>query len=337
MKLDPGTAHGSLPKTPKMTVVFPTYNRCEVVKETLLRLSDQDYPPELIEVVVCDNSSDDTPQMVQDVASTAPVEIVLIHNDERLPAVKRNQGLARATGDLVVFLNDDVWVKPGFLRAHADAHAAAGRPVAVLGSVEQSPAMSQTPFIRWYQPFAYHLIADRPGKTVPFWFHWSMNLSVPREVMLQRNLVFHEDWAHIGHEDIELGYRWNAAGYDIVYQPDASGEHFHPHTLASACRLQSSVGRGLRDLEVLIPEPDLLSRYGVYTSSASLRSRVRGIVRSTLFNRVTVPRLVARFDRTDPDSRVVQWTYWKLMLWHTQDAYRNEPRRFPSRTPIGVP
>ena len=82
-----------------------------------------------------------------------------------------------------------------------------------------------------------------------------MNLSLPREVLLERNLVFHEDWANIGHEDIELGYRWTQAGYDVIYNPKAWGEHFHPHDLDSACRLQHSVGRGLRDLEVLIPEP----------------------------------------------------------------------------------
>jgi GT2 family glycosyltransferase len=317
---------------PSVSVIFPTYNRCDVVLETLLRLCSQKYPADLIQVIVCDNSSDGTVAMVNMVASEAPVNIVLIHNDERLPAVKRNQGLRAATGDIVIFLNDDVWVDDTFIRAHIDAHAKADRTIAVLGHVHQSATMAQTPFIRWYQPFAYQLISDRAGDTVPFWFHWSMNLSFPRDVLLERNLIFHEDWANIGHEDIELGYRWSQAGYDIVYEPTATGEHFHPHTLASACRLQTSVGRGLRDLEVLIPEPDLLEHYGVLSRTGSARSRVRGMVRRTLFNRATVPTLVNLFDRRDPGSRAAQWTYWKLMLFYTESGYRTAPQRSPLRT-----
>ena len=98
-----------------------------------------------------------------------------------------------------------------------------------------------------------------------------MNLSLPRQVMLDRNLVFHEDWAEIGHEDVELGYRWSKAGYRTIYVPAARGEHYHPHDLESSCRLQASIGRGLRDLEALVPEPGLHERYGVLTSQVPFR------------------------------------------------------------------
>jgi hypothetical protein len=80
--------------------------------------------------------------------------------------------------------------------------------VAVVGHVEQSPQMPRLPFIEWYRPFAYDRIAAQAGKPVSYQFFWSMNLSLPRKVMLERQLVFHEDWANIGHEDVELGYRW---------------------------------------------------------------------------------------------------------------------------------
>ena len=318
---------------PSISVIFPTYNRCDVIRKTLLHLIAQDYPRHLVQVLVCDNSNDGTPEMVESVADEADIEIRLVRSAHALPAIKRNEGLRAARGDLALFLNDDVWVVPTFLRAHADAHRRLARPAAVLGHVEQSEAMDPTPFIRWYQPFSYDRIADRTGETVPFWFHWSMNLSLPRSVMLERNLVFHEDWAYIGHEDIELGYRWAGAGYDIVYEPSASGEHFHPHTLASACRLQDSIGRGLRDLEQLIPVPELRERYGLFDWHGSARHVVRSLARKALFNRLTVPPLVGFFDRRDPDSDIARWTYWKLMLWYTEQGYRSAPPRQPVPTP----
>ncbi len=88
--------------------------------------------------------------------------------------------------------------------------------------------MPPTAFTQWYRPFAYDEIADRAGQAVPWRYHWSMNLSLPRQVMLDRNLIFHEEWAEIGHEDIELGYRWSKAGYPIIYNADAWGEHYPP-------------------------------------------------------------------------------------------------------------
>ncbi len=318
---------------PTVSVIFPTYNRCDVVRTTLEHLTAQDYPAELVEILVCDNSADGTPDMVREMAASAATSIRLLSSNERLPAVKRNQGLAEATGELVVFLNDDVWVGPGFLRAHAATHAANPDPVAVLGLVEQSPAMPQDPFVEWYQPFAYHELTGREHQSVEYRYSWSMNLSFPREVMLARNLVFHEDWAHIGHEDVELGYRWSKAGYRLVYNPDAHGEHYHPHDLNSGCRLQESVGRGLRDLEVLIPEDDLLERYGVFSWRSSPRSVVRMGVRSLLFNRWTVPPLQRRLAGAPHRSRLAEWSYWKIMLHHTSQGYRSEPRRQPRPVP----
>ena len=322
---------------PSISVVFPTWNRCDVVERTIHHLAAQDYPAGRVELLVCDNSTDGTPAMVERVAGEVAVDVHLLRSEERLPAVKRNQGLARAQGDLVLWLNDDVWLRPDALRRHAAHHAAADGPVAVLGHVEQSAQMPQDPFIEWYRPFAYDRIADRAHGEVGFWFHWSMHLSHPRRVLVERNLVFHEDWANIGHEDVELGHRWTQAGYPVVYAPDAWGEHYHPHDLASACRLQASIGRGLRDLEVLVPEPDLLEHYGVLSRRSSPRAMARGLARRALFNRWTVPPLVERLGSPTGRSALAEWSYWKLMLHHTEQGYREAPARRPTPTPTLPP
>lgn len=321
--------------TPPVSVslILPTYNRCDVVEITLRHFIAQRYPAELMEVLVADNSSDGTPEMVRRVASESPFPIRLISSTERLPAVKRNQALRVASGELVIWMNDDVWVAEDFVQRHVDAHARFTEPVAVVGLVEQSKSMPDSPFSRWYRPFAYDEITGRAGRPVSYRYHWSMNLSMPRQVMLDRNLIFHEDWANIGHEDVELGYRWTRARYQVIFEPMAWGEHFHPHDLDSACRLQHSIGRGLRDLEVLIPEPDLLERYGLLSPTVSRRGRIRMTVRRMLFNRWTVPPLQRRFAALDKQSRIAQWSYWKIMLHHAETGYRSAARRSPVPTP----
>ena len=151
-----------------------------------------------------------------------------------------------ARGRYVVLMNDDLWVRPDFL---LETNAPSGRrrfppPCSVTWS---SPSRwTRRRSSSWYQPFAYHELVGRAGVPLEWLYFWSMNISVPRSELVGRNLMFHEDWAEIGSEDVELGWRWAQAGNQIVYDPNAWGEHYHPHTLASVCRLQESVGRGLR-------------------------------------------------------------------------------------------
>jgi glycosyltransferase involved in cell wall biosynthesis len=314
---------------PSISVVIPTYGRANILERTLQHLSAQRYPRERFEVLVVDNSSDDTPERVEALARNTEATIRLIRTRERLPAVKRNLGLSRAEGDLVIFLNDDLWVVPDFLAEHARSHHAESQPIAVLGRVEQSPEMPYTPFIEAYVPFAYHEIAAFADQRVSYRYFWSMNISLPRRTMIDRNLVFHEDWAEIGHEDIELGYRWSRSGHAIKYNPRATGDHYHPHTLRSACKLQESVGRGMRDLEKLIPDPGLLERYGIFTWRASRRAVTRGIARTLLFNAITAPLAVRWLERQPRNTGLTRWMYWKVLLHYTNRGYRRTPKRSP--------
>lgn len=318
--------------TPRFSIIIPTFNRCDVVEETLRRLEHQDYPNDAYEVIVVDNSTDETATMVRRVAASSEVSIILLEIPERLPAVKRNRGLQRASGDYVLFMNDDVWFERNVLQEHARAHARAARPIAVLGHIDQSPQMDQTPFVQFFEPFAYHEIEHRSGETVQYQYCWSMHLSLPRPVMIERNLVFHEDWRHIGQEDVELGWRWTEAGYDIEYHPSARSEHFHPHSLTSACRVQESIGRGLRDFESLVDDPSILERYGIFSWRNSPRAIVRGSIRSALFNRLTVPYAQRWLESRTHNSAVTRWMYWKVLLAYTQRGYRSETPRSVRRT-----
>lgn len=320
---------------PTFSVIIPTFNRREVGRRSLLHFLACDYPDDRYEIIVCDNSHDGTPDMVRELAATSPVPIHLLYNDERLPAVKRNQALAVAGGDYVVFMNDDVWVRPDFLREHLRTHLEwAPEPVAVAGYCEQSLAMPDTAYNRWHHPFPYDDLADLADQPIPYSYNWSMNLSLPRREMLDRNLVFHEDWQHIGHEDVELGYRWQLAGNKTIHNPKAWGEHFHPHSLDSTCRLQESVGRGLRDLERLIPDRALFESYGHFSWRNSPRAVARQLARRALFNSVTAPILRRRLNDYPRSNRVVEWMYPKVALHYSGVGYRSQPPSSTVPTPF---
>jgi len=323
---------------PTFSCIMPTYNRCDVVEEALRRLVACDYPDDRYEIIVADNSSDGLPEMVERMARTSKVPIRLMYSDERFVSTKRNEAVRAATGDYLVLMNSDLWVREDFLAEHARAHAKYPGPVAILGHVEQSPEMPRDPFIDWYTPFSYNELADREGEPLEWWYFWTMNLSVPRSEMIERNLMFHQDWGIIsGHEDVELGYRWTKAGNPLIYHREAWGDHYHPHTLETACGLQETLGRGMRDVEVLCPDPGLLERYGIFSFHNRPKTVARGIARQALFNRVTAPPLQRWLTNHPADSRLRRWTYWKVLLYYTNRGYREAPPRHPVPLVTGPP
>ena len=52
---------------PKVTIIIPTYNEAGLIKEKLDNIASQDYPKELLEIIVVDSaSSDDTSNIVRE-------------------------------------------------------------------------------------------------------------------------------------------------------------------------------------------------------------------------------------------------------------------------------
>ena len=93
----------------------------------------------------------------------------LLSSDERLPAVKRNQGLHEADGDLSSSSTTTCGSSPDALAEHACTHAAHRSRWRWSGYVRAVAAqMPPTPFIEWYRPFAYDGIADRADRPVPY-------------------------------------------------------------------------------------------------------------------------------------------------------------------------
>ena len=82
---------------------------------------------------------------------------------------------------------------------------------------------------------------DHPG---PWQFDcfYTSNISVPRQMLLQLDHVFDEDFKTYGWEDTELGYRLERNGMRLLYNAEAVADHDHPTDLVRFCRRQYQVG-----------------------------------------------------------------------------------------------
>lgn len=108
-----------------ISVVIPTFRRAEILRATLDALAEdaRAWGGSVEVVVVCDGEDEETRRLTESYR-TMPVNW-FFHGENHGQAAARNSGAARARGDLLLFLDDDVEAVPGLLRGHAEAHARA--------------------------------------------------------------------------------------------------------------------------------------------------------------------------------------------------------------------
>lgn len=115
-------------KHPLISVIMPTLNGASFIVQAIDSLRTQDYAALQI-IVVDDGSTDDTMNIVKEVAVQEP-RLLVQQGWHGSIAKARNQGLALATGNYVTFLDHDDICPPGKIsrqveRLEACPHAAA--------------------------------------------------------------------------------------------------------------------------------------------------------------------------------------------------------------------
>ncbi|MDQ2681781.1 MAG: glycosyltransferase family 2 protein, partial [Candidatus Eremiobacteraeota bacterium] len=194
-----------------ISVVIATKDRAGYLDRALESLGKQiDAPP--FEVIVVDNGSTDaTPHIVDHARTSLPYEISYVFEERPNRGAARNRGIAAATNDLILFIDDDVYVPTGFLAAHAAAHR--NTRTVVSGPILNVPSYRERP-----QPTAANYSRA---------FFCTCNVSVDR-MALERVDGFDEQFHLYGWEDTELGVRLRESKLRAKFAWDAYLYHIKP-------------------------------------------------------------------------------------------------------------
>lgn len=180
----------------------------------------------------------------KDTAGLVPAlpRVRLIDTGEPVDAsTARNLGITAATGDLLLFLDSDCIPQPGWLRAHAAAHAA-GHAVVGGGVL---PAGSDYWHLTYNLTMFHEVFNDAPARARPFLP--TLNLSVDRAVV---DTVGGLDVTLPYSHDLDWTTRMGAAGFTPWFCPEAAVEHVHGrHTLRQVwddCAVNGQYARQVR-------------------------------------------------------------------------------------------
>lgn len=95
---------------PEVSVVVPTYNRSALLRSTVNSVLNQDTQVPFDVVVIDNNSSDDTRDVVQSLMESHPGRVHYVFERKQGNAHARNRGVEEARGSIIAFVDDDVTV-----------------------------------------------------------------------------------------------------------------------------------------------------------------------------------------------------------------------------------
>ena len=226
---------------PPTSLIISTRNRPALVRDVVRSVLDSVVLP--TELVIVDQSDTAHADLTQRPPETT-AQLRYLWEPARGLSRGRNTGIATATGEILVFLDDDVLVPPTWFETIVGALAEAGPRTVVTGRVLSgepevpggfAPSLSVENRRRAFQ--------GRPGRDVLS----SMTMAMYRSVFDE---VGHFD-VRLGagsrfpsSEDNDFGYRLLEAGYTIVFDPDVVVRHRAWREPEALLPLRWAYGRG---------------------------------------------------------------------------------------------
>jgi glycosyltransferase involved in cell wall biosynthesis len=201
---------------PFVSVIIPTYNRKDLLKEAIESLFNQTYPKANYEVIaVDDGSTDGTEKMLRELTEKKPCNLRYFKQKNRGPAAARNTGIKNAVGEIIGFTDDDcvaseIWIEKAVQCFKAETIAG------VQGST--------LPQKEFKIPFTLTGSFFTIAVTEESWNYPTCNMFYRRDALV--NVVgFKEDYTVPGPEDVDLAWRIKKQGKKIAFCKDAIVYH----------------------------------------------------------------------------------------------------------------
>lgn len=205
----------------KADIVIATYNRSRLLGETLANLSNHIKERSGVSTLVVNNNSSDDTQAVAESFSGQLSSFRTVQELQQGLSYARNHGIRAATGDVLVFLDDDVEVDENWLDELLAPFSDPG--VAVVGGKVLPFGMKEFP--DWL-PREYGFLAsvfDPSDVVCEIDKVMGANFAVRRSVFEKVDMfdvsLGRKGKKLLGGEEVELFHRIKNAGGKIVYTP----------------------------------------------------------------------------------------------------------------------
>jgi cellulose synthase/poly-beta-1,6-N-acetylglucosamine synthase-like glycosyltransferase len=216
------TPKGRFERLPRVTVQLPIFNELYVTERLIDAVARLDYPRELLEIQVLDDSTDETQAIARGCVERLRAEgldITYVHRTNRagFKAGALDNGLTLAKGEFVAVFDADFVPEPDFLTrsVHFFTDPEVGMVQARWGHLNRDySALTQAQAILLDGHFVIeHTARNRSGR----FFNFNGTAGIWRRAAIQAGGGWQHDTLT---EDLDLSYRAQLAGWRFVYLAD---------------------------------------------------------------------------------------------------------------------
>ncbi len=303
----------------RFSIVVPTYERRDVLTESLRSLARLETPWPVELLVVVDGSTDGSAEAAR--AIEAPFPVTVVEQANAGAAAARNHGAALARGEYLLFLDDDMTADPRLLVEHdAALHQGADAAVGHIPLHPDSPRTLLTPGVERWVRLRHERLTRTEGQ-LALGDLLTGQLSVRREVFAA-NGGFDEEFnaaGSFGAEDTDFLHRLLRSGAAVRYAPGAVTWQRYVVTPDQYLRQWKQGGRADAVLTRKHPElaGEIAAQHGASSPVGRLLRRVAPHVPARLGTALAAP-VVARARRGSTDlltrfafARVRDALYWR--------------------------
>ncbi|SNR77272.1 glycosyltransferase [Blastococcus mobilis] len=300
------------PSGARFSIVVPTYQRRDVLLGTMTALARLETPWPIELVVVVDGSTDGTADAAR--AVPLPFPLTVVEQPNRGAAAARNAGAASATGEFLLFLDDDMVADPRLLVEH-DAVLRQGADAAVghIPLHPDSPRTLLTPGVERWVRLRHERLTRTQGQ-LALGDLLTGQLSV-RAAVFQAAGGFDESFnvnGAFGAEDTDFLHRLLSSGAVVRYAPGAITSQRYVVTPDQYLRQWRQGGRA--DAALVRKHPaladTLAEQHGAKTPTGRLLARWAPSVPSRVARALAAP-VVARA-RTGGSDLLTRWAFARV-------------------------
>jgi glycosyltransferase involved in cell wall biosynthesis len=201
-----------------LSIIIPTYNRVDFLIKILNLLKRSSLSFRFIEIVICDSSPKGTSyrKILNFKNNNKFLNIKYFDVKKNIHSLKRNFGIEKATGNYVIFLDDDCYPEKDFLKKYyLILSKEKNNKVIYCGSVCYPEILINNNFVR-YRQSRHFVVQDNsfnselpPSKVV------TMNMGFKKNSEIIKTNFFNKNFNAYGFEDYEFAYRLKKFNFKI--------------------------------------------------------------------------------------------------------------------------
>ena len=278
-------------KYPSVDIIICTYNNEGIISECLKRIRNLNYPFREC-IVVDDYSNDNTVKVIKE---DFPWVKTIEKKVQTGPSESRNIAINKSNADLLLFLDSDIQVTNNFLSKLVKAAnqfenvaICGGKLLLPDGSIDAAGGGLTKLGIGFDIGHKKNRQNYSQGKDMMY---------IPSAAMLVNRKLIQEigsfdDTYFYGHEDTDLCWRVNIAGFRVYYEPSAIAFHYKNRTISK-----------------------MIKNVHYYGTRNRIRSLIKNHQLSTLFKYLPLYMMFSFFDiifRSYKKEKVSAW-WWNMM------------------------